>query len=364
MKRSDFEFALPQELIAQRPNPERVLSRLLDVVNSQHFVDRLFADLPQLLRAGDVLILNNAKVINARFFGRKDTGGRVEVVIDHIQNATTATAQVRASKSPKAGARLFLNGSDVPVSVLGRENESLFCLKLPENENWWNLCERFGQLPLPPYIAHAPDASDAAQYQTVYAATPGAVAAPTAGLHFDEKLLKTLAAQGVEIHFLTLFVGAGTYQPVRVENLRDHKMHREAFEIPASTAAAVNLAKAENRRVVAVGTTTLRALEASALKVASENGDSADSADSAKAKEIIRAGADSTDIFLYPGANFRVVDALITNFHLPSSTLLMLVAAFAGFDVIQKAYQHAITQKYRFFSYGDAMFLRKKDAAE
>ncbi len=357
MKRSDFEFFLPPELIAQRPAEARAQARLLDVFGNSFF-DRHFFDLPLLLHAGDVLVFNNAKVINARFFGKKNTGGRVEVVINHIQNAALASAQVRASKSPKTGTHLFLNNCDVPITVLGRENESLFILKLPEGESWWTLCARFGQLPLPPYIAHTPDSSDAAQYQTIYAANPGAVAAPTAGLHFDQNLLETLNTQGVQTHFLTLFVGAGTYQPVRCDNLIDHKMHRESFEIPETTAAAINKAKAENRRIVAVGTTTLRALEASALKLAAKNGNSA------SALEIVQAGADSTDIFLYPGATFHVVDALITNFHLPASTLLMLVAAFAGFENIQKAYQHAISKKYRFFSYGDAMFLRRKNANE
>ena len=342
MQRSDFKFDLPSNLIAQHPRWERTHARLLNVLGENHFGNHYFYDLPQFLKAGDVLVMNNARVINARFFGKKETGGKIEVVFDHIQNSQTASVQIRSSKAPKPQTHIFLNGCATAIQVVGRENESLFVLQIPPDANWWEICEEYGALPLPPYIARCASSNDHAQYQTVYAQKPGAVAAPTAGLHFDKALLNTLKTKGVEICFVTLFVGAGTYQPVRCENLKDHKMHRESFEIPKETACAILNAQKEKRRIVAVGTTTLRALEASALK----NG-------------CVKAGSDSTDIFLYPGAQFHVVDALITNFHLPCSTLLMLVSAFAGFQTIKKAYAYAIAQRYRFFSYGDAMFLKK-----
>jgi S-adenosylmethionine:tRNA ribosyltransferase-isomerase len=340
---SDFDFALPPELIAQHPLAERSQSRLLHVAGAA-LTDMQFRDLPRLLKAGDLLVFNNTLVIKARFFGQKATGGAVEVLLERIVEPGKAVAMLRASKTPKPGSLLRLADA-FDCRVDGRVGE-FFELSLPgSTADWWQLAERFGQLPLPPYITHAADAIDETRYQTVYSKQPGAVAAPTAGLHFDAALFDALRAAGVASAELTLHVGAGTFQPVRVENLAAHRMHRERYEIPAATAAAIAAAKAEGRRVVAVGTTSLRALESAA----------AGSAD-----RLPPAGAAESEIFITPGFDFRVADALITNFHLPKSTLLMLVSAFAGLQTIRAAYQHAIAQRYRFFSYGDAMLLEKK----
>jgi S-adenosylmethionine:tRNA ribosyltransferase-isomerase len=288
-------------------------------------------------------------VIKARFFGVKDSGGRVEVLLERIVDATHAIAQVRASKSPRPGTTLRLADA-FTVTVTGRAGAAgeFFTLALVDRGSLWELAEAHGRLPLPPYIAHPADAGDEARYQTVYAREPGAVAAPTAGLHFDETVLAALQAQGVNTAFLTLHVGAGTYQPVRVDKIADHRMHSERFEIPAATADAIAATRAAGGRVIAVGTTSLRALESAA---------------SAAADGTVGAGGAETDIFITPGYRFRVIDRLITNFHLPKSTLLMLVSAFAGVDAIRAAYAHAVAQRYRFFSYGDAMLLeRARDA--
>lgn len=336
----DFDFPLPPELIAQHPAPERSGSRLLHV-RGQRLADRQFADLPALLAAGDLLVFNDTRVIKARFFGHKESGGRVEVLLERIVDATHAVAQIRASKSPRPGVRLRLADA-FEVVVTGRAGASgeFFALETVDRNSLWDLAERYGRLPLPPYIAHPPETADETRYQTVYAREPGAVAAPTAGLHFDEAMLATLRAQGVNTAFLTLHVGAGTYQPVRVEKIADHRMHSERFEIPQAAADAIAATRAAGGRVVAVGTTSLRALESAG------NDDG-----------TVRPGAAETDIFIAAGYRFRVVDRLITNFHLPKSTLLMLVSALMGQERIRGIYHHAVESGYRFFSYGDASLL-------
>jgi len=342
----DFDFPLPSELIAQHPVAERTGSRMLHVCGQQLF-DRKFSDLPNLLKAGDLLVFNDTRVIKARFFGQKETGGQVEVLLERIVDTQHAIAQIRASKSPRPGTRMLL-AEAFAVQVTGRAgaNNEFFALETVDRDSdLWKLAERHGKLPLPPYIEHPADGADEARYQTVYAREPGAVAAPTAGLHFDEPMLETLRAQGVNTAFLTLHVGAGTYQPVRVDKIAEHRMHSERFEIPQATADAIAATRAAGGRVIAVGTTSLRALESAG------NDDG-----------TVRAGAAETDIFITPGYRFKVVDRLISNFHLPKSTLLMLVSAFAGYANIRAAYAHAVAERYRFFSYGDAMLLEKSDA--
>ena len=342
----DFDFPLPSELIAQHPVAERTGSRMLHVCGQQLF-DRKFADLPNLLKAGDLLVFNDTRVIKARFFGHKESGGQVELLLERIVDATHAVAQIRASKSPKPGTKLKLADA-FEVIVAGRAGASgeFFALETVDRNSLWDLAEQHGKLPLPPYIGHPADGADETRYQTVYAREPGAVAAPTAGLHFDEAMLDTLRARGVNTAFLTLHVGAGTYQPVRVDRIAEHRMHSERFEITQSAAAAITATRAAGGRVIAVGTTSLRALESAG------NDDG-----------TVRAGASETDIFITPGYRFKVVDRLITNFHLPKSTLLMLVSAFAGYTNIRAAYAHAVAERYRFFSYGDAMFLTRRPAA-
>ena len=339
----DFDFPLPPELIAQHPAPDRQGSRLLHVCGQQ-LVDRKFADLPQLLQAGDLLVFNDTRVIKARFFGQKASGGQIEVMLERIVDASHAIAQIRASKSPKPGTLLQLADA-FSVLVTGRAGASgeFFALELVDrSNNFWDLAEVHGKLPLPPYIEHPAEGADETRYQTVYAKNPGAVAAPTAGLHFDEAMLAKLQEMGIATAFLTLHVGAGTYQPVRVEKIAEHRMHSEHFQIPPATADAVAATRLAGGRVIAVGTTSLRALESAG-----------------KDDGTVHAGSAETDIFITPGYRFRVVDRLITNFHLPRSTLLMLVSAFAGYDSIQAAYRHAVSERYRFFSYGDAMLLEK-----
>jgi S-adenosylmethionine:tRNA ribosyltransferase-isomerase len=341
----DFDFPLPPELIAQHPAPERSGSRMLHVCGQQQF-DRQFADLPTLLRAGDLLVFNDTRVIKARFFGHKASGGQIEVLLERIVDTTHAIAQIRASKSPKPGTRLRLAAAfDVVVTGRAGANGEFFALETVDRNSLWELAEQYGKLPLPPYIEHPPEGADETRYQTVYARAPGAVAAPTAGLHFDEPILETLRAQGVNTAFLTLHVGAGTYQPVRVDKIAEHKMHSERFEIPQATADAIAATRIAGGRVIAIGTTSLRSLESAG------NDDG-----------TVRTGAAETDIFITPGYRFKVVDRLITNFHLPKSTLLMLVSAFAGYANIRAAYAHAVAERYRFFSYGDAMLLEKSDA--
>jgi S-adenosylmethionine:tRNA ribosyltransferase-isomerase len=333
---SDFDFDLPQELIAQLPLPERSASRLLHVDGDQ-LVDRAFADIVDLLTPGDLLVFNNTRVLKARFFGVKETGGKVEVLVERVLDNRTVHAQVRASKSPQAGGRIRL--ADAFDVTVGERAGEFYTLTFPSDV--FDLIEAHGRLPLPPYIEHAADEFDEQRYQTVYAKEPGAVAAPTAGLHFDQALLDSLRDRGVRFAFVTLHVGAGTFQPVRTENLAEHKMHSEWYTIPAETVDAVRATKAAGRHVVAVGTTSMRALES-----ASQSGE-------------LQAGSADTALFITPGYGFKTVDRLVTNFHLPKSTLLMLVSAFAGYERIRAAYAHAIARRYRFFSYGDAMLLTK-----
>jgi S-adenosylmethionine:tRNA ribosyltransferase-isomerase len=344
----DFDFPLPPELIAQHPAAKRTGSRLLHLHGERQF-DRKFENLPELLKAGDLLVFNDTRVIKARFFGCKETGGLVEIMLERIVDATHAICQIRASKAPKPGSTMRLADA-FTVKMTGRTGTDgdFFALELAEAGDFWELAEQYGKLPLPPYIEHPAEGADETRYQTVYAREPGAVAAPTAGLHFDEAMLETLRAQGVNTAFLTLHVGAGTYRPMRVEKIADHRMHSERFEIPQATAEAIAATRAAGGRVIAVGTTSLRALESAANLENPDDG-------------TVRVGGAETSIFITPGYRFKVVDRLITNFHLPKSTLLMLVSAFAGYDAIRTAYAHAVAERYRFFSYGDAMLLERVD---
>lgn len=334
---SDFDFALPPELIAQHPAPERSGSRLLDGTGSLP-VDRTFRDLPGLLRRGDLLVFNDTRVIKARLLGAKASGGSVEALVERVLPNHEVLMHLRASKSPKPGSRVrFADAFDADVLGRGGPQGSLFHLRFPADP--LVLLEQHGHVPLPPYITHADTADDESRYQTVFATKPGAVAAPTAALHFDTTLLAQLAERGVATANVTLHVGAGTFQPVRTENLAEHHMHSEWFEVSAATVLAIERTRAAGGRIVAVGTTTLRALESAALG------------------GTLEAGSRDTDIFITPGFRFRVVDVLVTNFHLPKSTLMMLVSAFAGFGHVRSLYAHAIAERYRFFSYGDAMLL-------
>ncbi|WP_175665293.1 tRNA preQ1(34) S-adenosylmethionine ribosyltransferase-isomerase QueA [Burkholderia ambifaria] len=347
---SDFDFNLPPELIAQTALPERTASRLLEVdrtVEPARLVDRNFAELPSCIAPGDLLVFNDTRVLKARFFGQKASGGKIEVLIERVTGTHTALAQIRASKSPGAGTTLRL--ADAFDVTVGERVEPFFTLHFPQP--CLTLIEQHGRLPLPPYIEHDADANDETRYQTVYASNPGAVAAPTAGLHFDLPLLEKLDAMGVERATLTLHVGAGTFQPVRVENIAEHRMHSEWYDLPQSLVDKIAATRARGGNVIAVGTTSMRALEAAAR-----------SAD--EAGRPLAATQAETDIFITPGYRFRVVDRLVTNFHLPKSTLLMLVSAFAGVETIRAAYRHAIDQRYRFFSYGDAMLLTRRDTPE
>lgn len=336
MRREDFHFDLPPALIARQPAAERTGSRLLCLEGGNGSLqDRQFVDLPDLLRPGDLLVFNDTRVIPARLFGHKASGGKLEVLVERILATDRLLAHVRASKPPKAGSCLLLEGG-LEVEMLGRVGD-WFELRFPGPV--LELLEQYGQMPLPPYIGRAADDGDVRRYQTVYARHAGAVAAPTAGLHFDEGMLAQLAARGVEQAFVTLHVGAGTFQPVRVDELQDHVMHSEYLQVPEAACEAIAATRARGGRVVAVGTTVVRSLETAASRGA------------------LQAYAGDTDIFIYPGYGFRVVDALLTNFHLPESTLLMLVSAFAGYAPVMAAYRHAVAQGYRFFSYGDAMFV-------
>lgn len=338
MKKSDFHYDLPPELIAQAPLPRRSASRLLLVPpGDEPFVDLGITDLPGLLRAGDLLVFNDTRVLKARFFGMKETGGKVEVLIERVLDSRTVLAQIRASKSPAPGSAIRL--ADAFDVVAGERVGEFYTLHFPSDV--FELIETHGRLPLPPYIEHAADAVDEQRYQTVYAKEPGAVAAPTAGLHFDQALLDRLREKGVNFAYVTLHVGAGTFQPVRTENLAEHNMHSEWYTISQATVDAVNRTRAAGRDIVAVGTTSMRALES-----ASQSGE-------------LHPGSADTRLFITPGYSFKTVTRMITNFHLPKSTLLMLVSAFAGYDQIRAAYRHAIVQRYRFFSYGDAMLLNR-----
>lgn len=335
MRLADFDYDLPAEQIAQFPPAERGASRLLVLpVEAEVPVDSQFADLPRWLRTGDLLVVNDTQVLKARLFGQKASGGQVEVLVERIGSETEALVQIRASKSPKPGSRITFAGG-AGATLLDRAGSFY---QLHFDQPVLAVLEAIGQLPLPPYIDHTPDAEDSRRYQTVYAREPGAVAAPTAGLHFTEAMFARLAAAGIGCARLTLHVGAGTFQPVRVDDIAGHRMHHERYAISQETLAAIAATRVAGGRIVAVGTTSLRALE------------------SAFAHDEVMPQGD-TDLFITPGYPFRVVDALLTNFHLPRSTLLMLVAAFAGYPRIMAAYRHAVAQGYRFFSYGDAMLL-------
>ena len=340
MQRSDFRFQLPPELIAQRPLPERAGSRLL-VLDGPTGVssDRLFRDLPRLLAPGDLLVFNDTRVLPARLHAHKETGGRVEVLVERVLGARSAVAHLRASRTPRPDTALVLPGGE-RLRVTGRE-EGLFVLA-SEGVDVAELLDRHGHMPLPPYIERADDAADCERYQTVYGRRAGAVAAPTAGLHFDGAMLARLKAMGVSFARVTLHVGAGTFQPVREEDLDKHRMHAEWLEVSAEVCEQVAATRARGGRVIAVGTTSVRSLETAAAsgEPAPYRGDSR--------------------LFIRPGYRFRVVDALLTNFHLPESTLLMLVCAFAGYESVMAAYRHAVAARYRFFSYGDAMFLTRQ----
>lgn len=341
MQRSDFHFDLPAELIAQRPLHRRGASRLLRLDGPTGcLTDLRFSDLPDLLRPGDLLVFNDTRVMRARLYGRKETGGRLEILVERLLGPSDALVHLRSSKSPKPGSRILLEGGEV-LESLGREGD-LYRLRAPDSD-FPCIMARHGHMPLPPYIQRPDDGADLERYQTVYARREGAVAAPTAGLHFDEAMLARLEALGVESLHVTLHVGAGTFQPVRVEDLDQHEMHAEWLDVDERACERVRSARAAGGRVVAVGTTSVRSLETAA-----------------RAGEIAPFRGD-TRLFIRPGYRFRVVDAMITNFHLPESTLLMLVSAFSGYEAMMAAYRHAVAERYRFFSYGDAMFLTRRD---
>ncbi len=377
MKTQDFDFYLPDTLIAQHPTQQRNASRLLHLTcSTSQLQDKLFTDLLSIVQAGDLLVFNDTRVIKARLFGTKASGGAVEMLVERVLDTHHVLAHIRASRAPKMGTLIKLaNAFD--AEVIGRDDD-LFHVEFLGEAPVLDLLEQYGALPLPPYITHAAEAEDDERYQTVYAKHPGAVAAPTAGLHFDDVMLAQLKTKGVNIAYVTLHVGAGTFQPVRVDDIKDHKMHSEIYHISAETRAAVQATKLAGGNVIAVGTTSLRALESAAAKNTLFDAEKHTTKKDALGANIhAPAGALSesselfsselsnlsgeTSIFITPGFEFKVVDKLITNFHLPKSTLLMLVSAFAGFDNIKNAYAHAVQQQYRFFSYGDAMLLERQD---
>ncbi len=338
MKKSDFHYALPQELIAQQPLPSRSASRMLVLPpEPAPLQDRMICDLPQWLESGDLLIFNDTRVMPARLFGQKETGGRVEIMIERLLGGKEVRAQLRVSKTPKPGSTLVLD-EGTRVTVLGSD-EGFFHLRFEIEDAVEKLLMRIGQIPLPPYMTRAPDAGDSERYQTVFAHELGAVAAPTAGLHFDDALLESLRKRGVESGHITLHVGAGTFQPMRAERIEDHVMHSEWLNVGAVLCQQIHATRARGGRVIAVGTTVVRALESSL-----RDGQ-------------VKPYAGETRLFLFPGRKVQSVDALLTNFHLPESTLLMLVCAFAGQNRVMAAYEHAVRERYRFFSYGDAMLV-------
>ena len=341
MRTQDFDFRLPPELIAQFPAEARRASRLLALDGRDGILqDRQFADLPSLIQPNDVIIFNDTRVIKARVFGSKESGGQVELLLDRVLGDKLALAQIRASHAPKPDSRIIINPTSA-FTVLERQGD-MYKLRLEADLPLLAWLEEYGSLPLPPYISRLPTGTDEARYQTVYASKPGAVAAPTAGLHFDEAMLDELKALGAQIAYVTLHVGAGTFQPVRVEEISKHQMHSEWYHVPEETVAAIAKAKAQGGRVLAIGTTSMRALE------------------SAAAGGTLQAGYGDTNIFIIPGYRFRVVERLLTNFHLPKSTLFMLVCAFGGMVNLKLAYRHAIEERYRFFSYGDAMLIERE----
>ena len=343
MKTRDFDFYLPPALVAQFPSVQRANSRMLYLDASyDKLTDAIFTDIPSYLRAGDVIVFNDTRVIKARLFGKKSSGGKVEIMVEKVLDNQHALAAIRASHAPKPGSVLLI-ADTIPVTILKRE-QTFYTLSFEYEKSVYELLDQFGSLPLPPYISRPATTADESRYQTIFANKTGAVAAPTAGLHFDEQIFSKLQELGVVITYITLHVGAGTFQPVRSENICDHTMHSETFYIPVDTVNKINHSKITGGRVLAVGTTSLRALEASA---ASNHGE-------------LKPGHGETNIFITPGYRFHVVERLLTNFHLPQSTLLMLVSAFGGIENIRHAYQHAIAERYRFFSYGDAMLIEKK----
>ena len=343
MRVTDFSFDLPDELIARYPMAQRTASRLLTLDgNTGTLADKQFTDLLEMINPGDLMVFNNTRVIPARLFGQKASGGKLEILVERMLDDKRILAHVRSSKSPKVDSIIHLDGG-YEMKMAAR-HDALFELELLSDLTILEVLEAVGHMPLPPYIDRPDEDADKERYQTVYNQNPGAVAAPTAGLHFDDVMLEALKAKGVNIAFVTLHVGAGTFQPVRVDNVLEHKMHSEWANVPQDVVDLIAQTKAVGKRVVAVGTTSVRSLESAARASEGE----------------LTAFSGDTDIFIYPGYQFQIVDAMITNFHLPESTLIMLVSAFAGFDHVMAAYQHAITQKYRFFSYGDAMFVTKK----
>ena len=347
MRVADFSFDLPEQLIARYPKADRTASRLMALDGNSGAIEHLkFSDVLGKLNAGDLLIFNNTRVIPARMFGKKASGGKIEVLVERMLDERRVLAHIRASKAPKIGTELILEDK-VNATMVAR-HDALFELEIHSDQPVLSVLEEIGHMPLPPYIDRPDEDSDRERYQTVYNEKPGAVAAPTAGLHFDEELLAKLKDKGVEQAFVTLHVGAGTFQPVRVDEIADHVMHAEYVEVSPEVVEQIKQTKARGGRVIAVGTTSVRSIE-SAAKAAAEKG------------ELITPFYDDTDIFITPGFEFRVIDALITNFHLSESTLLMLVSAFAGYDHIMSAYKQAVAEEYRFFSYGDAMFLTKKE---
>lgn len=339
MKTSDFNFELPDKLIAKHPPAQRRDSRLMVIDRSRGIYHEKFPHLLELLEPGDLLVFNNTRVIPARVFGRKESGGAIEILVERQSGDHQVLAHVRASKSPKAGTKLILDGG-IDVQVVGRQGEFF---QLEAERKWSDILDQIGHMPLPPYIDRADELEDKERYQTVYSKELGAVAAPTAGLHFDQDLLNALGDKGVHFAEVTLHVGAGTFQPVRVDDPLQHQMHSEWMNLDEEVVEKIRKARINGGRVVAVGTTAVRCLETAA------------------ASGELRPYTGETDIFIYPGYKFRAVDAMITNFHLPESTLMMLVAAFSGYDEIMNAYRDAVNQQYRFFSYGDAMFLHPED---
>ena len=349
MRRTDFTFDLPEELIAQSPVTDRTASRLLVLDGVTGLCeDKVFTDLISFLKDDDLLVFNNTQVIPARLHGKKASGGKIEVLIERIVDENTALAHIRASKSPKPGTKLFFE-QDIQAEVTGREGDLFIVNFLHNTSTVLDILNRIGHMPLPPYIQRDDESFDQERYQTVYAEKPGAVAAPTAGLHFDKKMLQQISEKGIEQIHVTLHVGAGTFQPVRVDDLNDHHMHKEWIELTQENCEKINKAKEQGRRIIAVGTTSVRCLESAALFSGMFEDKTA----------ILKPYTGETDIFITPGYEFKVIDALVTNFHLSESTLLMLVSAFAGYENIKNAYQHAIKERYRFFSYGDAMFLSR-----
>jgi len=346
MRREQFNYHLPDELIARQPTADRRGSRMLMLDGQEGHIEHLnFPDISSLIHPGDLMVFNNTKVIPARLFGQKETGGKVEMLVERLLDDHRVLAHLRASKSPKPGSKLCFDGG-VEAEVEGRDGD-LFLVHFGGEQSVLEVLESCGHMPLPPYIDRADDAADRERYQTVYAERPGAVAAPTAGLHFDQPLLDQLKNAGVDMAYVTLHVGAGTFQPVRADNIHDHVMHSEVIEVSDVVCEKVAETQRRGGRVIAIGTTSVRCLE------------------SAAASGQIKPVNQDTDIFIYPGYKFKVVDALLTNFHLPESTLLMLVSAFSGYSRIMSAYREAVEQRYRFFSYGDAMFLtRNQNAAE